>query len=159
MRAHHLILPIVLLLASCGPPANQSGTTETPVAEAPAIPDAPPIPEVDAVLLAAPSTDFTAIEPTEIDVQGAPTLEEALAPLTVATHGESATLQVSTRESGDTAVADVVRTGLGDDSVAGAHIRLEFRREPEGWFPTNAYRRFQCARGALAGQWSASPCP
>jgi len=56
-------------------------------------------------------------------------------------------------------IADVIRSGLVDDSVRADHVRVEFRREPEGWFPTNAFRREQCRRGPDAGRWSAAPCP
>jgi hypothetical protein len=56
-------------------------------------------------------------------------------------------------------VADLVRAGLADDSVAAGHVRIEFRREADGWYPTNAYRRSQCARGGQAGQWTTGLCP
>jgi hypothetical protein len=157
MRARFVLLCAALALASCGPPAAEP-SVDVP-SEAPAAPAAPDAPAVDAALLGAPNSEFAAVEPTELGVIGAPTVDEAISPLTADTHAESGTLQVSIQESGDNAVADVVRLGLGDDSVAGAHLRIEFRREPDGWYPTNAYRRFQCVRGALAGQWSVGPCP
>lgn len=118
------------------------------------------LPEVDADALAVPNSAFAAIEPSEVGVQGAATIEEALTPLTVDAHAEEGgALHVSTRETGDQAVADIVRTGLADDSVEAAHLRIEFRREPEGWFPTNAYRRWRCRRGEDPGAWSSSLCP
>jgi hypothetical protein len=157
MRTRIVLFCAALLLASCGQPAPEQSTDVT--SEAPPAVDTPDAPAVDAALLAAPNTDFAAVEPTELEIIGAPTVAEAIAPLTADTHAESGTLQVSIHETGDNAVADVVRLGLGDDAVAGAHLRIEFRREPDGWYPTNAYRRFQCARGAVAGQWSVSPCP
>ena len=72
---------------------------------------------------------------------------------------EGSNLSLSVRENGDDAIADIVRTGLQDDSVSGGHIRIEFRREADGWFPVNAYRRTQCARGGEAGQWTSGLCP
>lgn len=117
------------------------------------------IPPVDPSLLAAPNSGFTAIEPSEVGVFGAPAVMEALEPLLGPEAMEGAEVSLSVRENGDTAVADIVRTGLQDDSVAGGHVRIEFRHESDGWFPVNAYRRTQCARGGEAGQWIAGPCP
>ena len=71
----------------------------------------------------------------------------------------NASLSLTVQEQGDSAIADVVRSGMLDDSVTAGHLRVEFRREPDGWFPTNAYRRSQCARGAQAGQWTSGLCP
>ena len=60
----------------------------------------------------------------------------ALDPLiAVGAHEEGGSLSLSIREEGDIATADVVRAGAQDDSVAAGHLRIEFRREPEGWFP------------------------
>lgn len=157
MSGRTCIFAALLLLAACGQ-STESADTSAP-SPATVEDTGPETPPVDAALLAAPNTDFAAIEPTEIGIIGAPSVEEAISPLTMDTHAESGSLQVSTRETGDDAVADIVRMDLGDDAVAGAHLRIEFRREPDGWYPTNAYRRFQCARGALAGQWSITPCP
>jgi hypothetical protein len=56
-------------------------------------------------------------------------------------------------------VADIVRSGLLDDSVGASHLRITFRREIDGWYPENGFRRMQCRRGASAGQWSANLCP
>jgi hypothetical protein len=155
MSGRILAVAGALLLAACGQSTTPADTSIAP----PASPAEPAAPAVDAALLAAPVSDFAAIEPSEIAITGAATLDEALAPLTMDTHAESGSLQVSVQENGDNAIADIVRMGLADDSVAAAHLRLEFRREPDGWYPTNAYRRFQCARGDLAGQWSVTPCP
>ena len=103
---------------------------------------------------------FTAFEPSEIGVTGAPDIMTAIDSL-IATgaHEEGGSLYLTIREEGDTATADVVRADAADDSVKAGHLRIEFRREPEGWFPTNAYRRVQCARGALADQWTNGLCP
>lgn len=147
-----------LALAACGQPAD------APAPEAPAtetqVTAAPNLPPVDAALLAASNDQFVAIEPSEIGVFGAPTIVEAMAPLLGPEVSEGANISLSIRESGADAVADVVSAGLMDDAVSAAHVRVEFRREPaEGWYPVNAYRRQQCARGDAAGQWSAAPCP
>lgn len=117
------------------------------------------LPEVDPALLAAPNEAFTAIEPSEVGVFGAPTVDEALTPLLGPEGAEGESIYLTMRESGDSAVADIVRSGLADDSVSAGHVRIEFRREPDGWYPTNAYRRAQCVRGALAGQWTSELCP
>lgn len=117
------------------------------------------LPPVDAELLGAPNDAFTAIEPSEVGVFGAPTVAEALEPLFGPEGSEGATVYLSVREQGDNTIADIVRSGLMDDSVSAGHVRIEFRREPDGWYPTNAYRRAQCVRGALAGQWTTELCP
>jgi hypothetical protein len=117
------------------------------------------IPPVDASLLGAPNAAFTAIEPSEVGVFGAPAVMEALEPLLGPEVMEGADVSLTVRENGDQAIADVVRTGLQDDSVSGGHVRIEFHREADGWFPVNAYRRTQCARGGEAGQWTAGLCP
>ncbi|MDX2274942.1 MAG: hypothetical protein NW206_05775 [Hyphomonadaceae bacterium] len=157
MRARIVFLCGALVLAACGQQnADEPSSAPPPPSEMSEALAAPP---VDSALLAVPNTAFAAIEPTEIGIIGAPTVEDAIAPLTVDTHEENGSLQVSLQETDDNAVADVVRLGLADDSVAGAHLRIEFRREPDGWYPTNAYRRFQRARGDVAGQWSVTPCP
>jgi hypothetical protein len=154
-------LAAVLLIASCGPPATTSeapaaapAPEETSATDQPANLPAPP-----AELVAAPISAFTAVEPSELGVQAAPSVREALTPLLSSDVNEGATLQLNVAESGEAAVADVVRSGLEDDSVSAAQLRIEFRREPDGWYPTNAYRRTMCARGDNAGQWSATPCP
>lgn len=149
-----LLIACALTLSACG---QSSAPPETSVAPPPALEEsaesAPAIPEVDEAFRAAPASEFSAVEPSELGVQAAPTIHDALINL-VATEGGQ--LSLSIRESGESAVADVVRTGLEDSSVSAAHIRVDFQREPEGWRPINAYRRLQCAQG---GQWSASPCP
>lgn len=117
-------------------------------------------PAVDAALLSAPNGAFTALEPSVFGVFGAPSIEEALGEIIASTEDSEGELHLSIVESGETAVANIVRTNVGDDAIAAAHIRIEFRREPaEGWYPVNAFRRQQCRRGELAGQWSAAPCP
>jgi hypothetical protein len=158
------LIAAALVLAACGqqrpaepeaPPPSLAGVEEAIEETAPAPPP------VEQVLLDAPNNAFTAIEPSELGVFGAPTVMEALGDL-VATdvHEEGAAVHVTVREMGDTAVADVVRTGIPDDAVAAGHVRLEFRREPaEGWYPVNAYRRVMCRRGALANQWTTELCP
>ena len=128
----------------------------TPEIDRPARAELPP---VDASLLGAPNDAFTAIEPSEVGVFGAPNVMQALDPLLGPEVTEGAHVQLTVRETGDEAIADIVRTGLEDDSVSGGHVRVEFRREPDGWYPTNAYRRTQCARGGEAGQWIAGLCP
>jgi hypothetical protein len=154
-------------LAACGPQAKREPASEAPLAGAPAetnseaeAPAEVRFPPVDAALTQAPESVFTAIEPSELGVFGAPTIQEALAGLLAGGEDAQDQIHLSVRESGDSAVADIVRTGLADDSISAAHLRLELRREAaEGWYPVNAYRRQQCARGASAGQWSALPCP
>lgn len=162
MNARFLIVVCsVLTLAACGQPAPAPAPAE-PVAEI-AAPEtaAHEFAEVDAETLAAPNEAFVAIEPSEIGVFGAPTVEEAIDPIVGApeAHEEGATVSVSVRQSGETMIADIVRANIPDDSVAAGHVRIEFRREPEGWFPTNAYRRTQCRRGDAPGQWSTGLCP
>ncbi len=159
-----LFSALVLALAACNQaqtPADETGGVtageESAGADDPVHPE---LPQVDAALLAAPNSDFVAIEPTEMGVIGSPDIREALAPLiSVEALGEGEAVELSIRETGDTAVADVVRSGLADDSVAGGHVRIEFHREEEGWLPTNAYRRQQCRRGANAGAWTTAVCP
>lgn len=147
-------------LAACGQSTQPNETSAPPLAEDEIIDEAPGLPPVEPALLAAPTSTFTAFEPSEIGVTGAPDIMTALDPL-IATgaHEEGGSLSLTIREEGEIATADVVRTGAQVDSVAAGHLRIEFRREPEGWFPTNAYRRVQCARGALANQWTNGLCP
>jgi hypothetical protein len=152
-------------LAACGQQTQQGQETSPPVqAEEGASDEAPelaPLPQVDAVLLEAPSTTFAPLESSELGVSGAPTIEEAIDPLVGSpeAHEEGASVSLTIRESGDSAIADIVRSNIPDDSVAAGHVRVEFRREPEGWFPTNAFRRSLCRRGELAGQWTSGLCP
>jgi hypothetical protein len=152
----------VLLLAACGQPAPQgSAPSETDSATPPLEAEVTPtLAQVDPSLLAAPAGSFTAVEPSELGVFGAPDVRDALGDLLAGAHeSDTGTLTLTVREEGDTAVADVVRSEMPDDSVAAGHVRVEFRREPEGWFPTNAYRRFQCRRGSTPGQWTKELCP
>lgn len=139
-------------------PASPADDVLAPVEPSTSDPDE--LPEVDPSLLNAPSAEFMAIEPSEVGIFAAPEIAEALEPLLAAgAHEEVGSVHFTVRSDGDIAVADVVRVNIPDDSVAGGHVRVEFRREPEGWFPTNAYRRTQCRRGDLAGQWTSALCP
>ncbi len=165
-RAHWIVLAAALALAACGPqtqPKEESGASSQIEAGAPERSDAtlPPLPQVDRALLDATVSEFSAVEPTELGVIGAPSVEQAIAPLIVSpeTYEEGASISLSIREASETAVADIVRSNMPDDSVSSGHVRIEFRREPEGWFPTNAYRRSLCRRGELAGQWTSGLCP
>ncbi len=136
---------------SAAPVETPSEATDTTRAE---------IPPVDASLLGAPNAAFTAIEPSEVGVFGAATILDAVHDLVSgeALEGE-ANVSLTIREDGDNAFVDIVRDNIPDDSVAAGHVRVEFRREPEGWFPTNAYRRWMCRRGPHANQWSRELCP
>jgi hypothetical protein len=158
---------LVAALAACGQPQDGKGgdtisestatIEEAQEGHAPNFDDLEP---VNAALLAAPNSTFAAIEPSEVEVFPAETVAQALEPLIPPeAFEEDAAISVSVREEGETVWADIVRENIPDDSVAAGHIRLEFRREPEGWFPTNAYRRWMCRRGAVANQWSSTPCP
>lgn len=165
MRVRALIVGILAAtcLAACQPaqpPADETGGVLAGDGDGGAEDEArAELPPVDAALMAAPNTDFVAIEPTEMGVIGSPDIREALGPLISAeTLSEGEAVQLSVRESGETATADIVRTGLADDSVAGGHVRIEFHREEDGWYPTNAFRRQQCRRGASAGAWTTEPC-
>ena len=152
----------VIALAACNPQPQQEAEGSAPPIDTPSdVAEAPraALAQVDAALLNAPNGSFTAIEPSEVGVFGAPALMEALEPLLGPEVVEGSNVSLSVRESGDDAIADIVRTGLQDDSVSGGHIRIEFRREADGWFPVNAYRRTQCARGGLEGQWTSGLCP
>lgn len=159
----HALAACVITLTACNPqPAEREAEGSAPPIDTPSENlDTPRavMPPVDASLLAAPNSAFTAIEPSEVGVFGAPAVMEALEPLLGPEVMEGAEVSLSVRENGDDAVADIVRTGLLDDSVSGGHVRIEFRHEADGWYPTNAYRRSQCARGADAGQWIAGLCP
>ncbi len=166
MRVRDLALALcVLALAACGQPAQDEAGYETsssaPLADADASTDhVVELEPVDTLLVAAPPEDFVAIEPSEVGVFGAPTIQDAIHDLISgeALEGE-ANVSLTIREEGDIAFADIVRDNIPDDSVAAGHVRVEFRREPEGWFPTNAYRRWMCRRGPHANQWSRELCP
>jgi hypothetical protein len=131
---------------------------ETPIEDTDA-PQHVSLPPVDPALVSVPNAEFTAIEPTEIGVIAAPSVMEALEPILGPEMTEGSSLSLTITAQRDDAVADVVRAGMADDSVSAGHLRVEFRREPDGWFPTNAYRRSQCARGGQAGQWTSGLCP
>lgn len=157
-------LALTLTLAACGQnqPGDQSdsGTISAPDDETELGDGArEELPPVDASLLGAPNDLFTAIEPSEVGVFAAPSVIDALDPLLGPEMTEGANVHLTVREEGDAAIADIVRTGLADDSVASGHVRIEFRRESDGWYPTNAYRRMQCARGGTPGEWTTGLCP
>jgi len=161
-----IITGLFAVLAACGQAPEQGGDTISDSAvhiedEAEGVaPDFSDLEPVNAALLAAPNSAFAAIEPSEVQVFPAASVEQALEPLVPPeAFEEDAAISVTVREDGETVWADVVRENIPDDSVAAGHIRIEFRREPEGWFPTNAYRRWMCRRGEVANQWSSAPCP
>ncbi len=149
----------LLALAACGQQQQQAETEPPPLEEEESVAPRASLPPVDPALVAAPSTAFTPIEPTEVGVIGAPSVMEALEPLLGPEMTEGAQVHLTITSTRDDAVADIVRAGMADDSVSAGHVRIEFRREPDGWYPTNAYRRSQCARGAEAGQWTSGLCP
>jgi hypothetical protein len=156
-----ILFAAALLLAACG----QSTTTTAPPGELTEAPNAleetagVQAPPVDAVLLAAPTSAFVAVEPSEVGISAAETIAQAIEPLASPETAEGADLHVSVKEEGDNATADIVRSGLADDAIGSAHVRIEFIRSPEGWYPTNAYRRWQCRRAPDPAAWSATPCP
>lgn len=161
MKRGIVIAAAALLLAACGQ-SNTGTTAPGELTEAPgALEESAAIqaPPVDAVLLAAPTSAFTAVEPSEVGISAAETIAQAIEPLASPETAEGADLHVSVKEEGDNATADIVRAGLADDAIGSAHVRIEFIRSPEGWYPTNAYRRCQCRRAADPAAWSASPCP
>ncbi|WP_395648168.1 hypothetical protein [Terricaulis sp.] len=151
----------LLALASCnqqGPAGPSEPAGSEPVNEAETPP--PQLPPVDAALVAAPNSTFVAFEPSEAGIIGAATVHEALGPIvSPESAGEGEEIHLTITEQGDTAVADIVRINQPDDAIASGHVRVEFRREPEGWYPTNAYRRAMCRRGAYANQWTTEACP
>lgn len=165
MRLRDLALALcVLALAACGQPAQDEAGYETgssvPVLDDESDADqSVELEQVDPLLVAAPPEDFVAIEPSEVGVFGAPTILDSIHDLISgeALEGE-ANVSLTIHEEGDIAVADIVRDNIPDDSVAAGHVRVEFHREPEGWSPTNAYRRWMCRRGAHANQWSKELC-
>lgn len=165
MRVRDLALALcVLALVSCGQPAQEetgyeSGSSAPLSDEEEAADHSVELEPVDPLLVAASPEDFVAIEPSEVGVFGAPTIMDSIHDLISgeALEGE-ASVSLTVREDGDIAFADIVRDNIPDDSVAAGHVRVEFRREPEGWFPTNAYRRWMCRRGAHANQWSKELC-
>lgn len=152
---------LAMMLAACGQSVSDAPPAPPLEEEAPALSTASlNAAPVDAALLAAPNSEFMAIEPTEVGVVGAADVLEAIAPLiSEESVGEGETLTVSVRDISGGKVADIVRNGLQDDSIGAAQVRIEFRREPDGWYPTNAYRRAQCRRAADPNAWSVAPCP
>lgn len=156
-----MIRTLCFIALTCAVTACGS-STQAPPAPAPEVVEELPntgLPEVEPLLLQAPSSEFVAIEPTEIGIVGGGDIRDTLAPLiSVEALSEGESVEMSVRENGDEAVADIVRLGMADDSVQAGHVRVEFHREPEGWFPVNAYRRHQCRRGANAGAWTTELC-
>lgn len=166
MRARKIALVALagaLALAGCGrsnnvpppppmPPSIDEGQADTTTPAEPG--------PVDPQLLAAANSEFAAIEPSEVGVAAAPDIHQAISAITSPESGDDAgTLSLTIREGDTAAVVDVVRADLPDDSVAAGQVRIEFRKEAEGWFPTNAYRRNMCRRGAYAMQWTSETCP
>jgi hypothetical protein len=139
-------------LWACAP--AQPPDTKAPPAEVRAVVEQPADP------FDAADTAFEPIEPTVVGVIAAPTVWQALAPLYTepAREGDHR-MSVRIARRGDGIVADVLRLGLPDDSVAAEQVRIEFREEPEGWFPTNAWRRIQCRRGERDEEWTLGLCP
>lgn len=138
-------------LSACAP-------AQPPDGEAPAV--APVAAERPVDPFDAADAAFEPIEPTVVGVTAAPTVWQALAPLYAepAREGDQR-MAVRISRRGDDIVADVLRSGLLDDSVGTEHVRIAFREEPEGWFPTNAWRRVQCRRGERAQEWTPGLCP
>lgn len=145
------ILVFAVALAGCGVP-DQAQRRQAPQRGEPA-PAA-----VD--VFAAPNGEFEAVEPTVFGIIGAPTVWDALSPLGQSFEPEGAdpALTVRIRVSGNDQIAEILRTDLADDAIDSEHIRIEFRREPEGWYPTNAYLRHTCRRGDPE-VWTRAPCP
>ncbi|MBK6705378.1 MAG: hypothetical protein IPG56_17535 [Caulobacteraceae bacterium] len=81
----YAVAACVIALAACDQqPPDREAEGSTPSIDAPSeTTDAPraEIPPVDALLLGAPNDAFTAIEPSEVGVFGAPAVMEALEPL------------------------------------------------------------------------------
>lgn len=153
-------------LAACGQqePAEaptEAGSVTTPHEPAETSEDvAADIEQADPLLVAASNDAFLAVEPTELGVTAAPSILDALGDLIAPGSFEGdAAVSLTIREEGDRAVADVVRENIPDDSVGAGHVRVEFRREAEGWLPENGYRRWMCRRGPQANQWSSELCP
>ncbi|HRK63111.1 MAG TPA: hypothetical protein PLN53_01895 [Terricaulis sp.] len=166
MMRRLIIVGLFAALAACGQAEQKGGDTISAPSDNTAEVEEEPGPNLDGLeagnpaLLAAPITGFMAIEPSEVQVFPADTVARSLELLIPPeAFEEDAAVSVSVREDGETVWADIVRENIPDDSIAAGHIRVEFRREPEGWFPTNAYQRWLCRRGAVANQWSSAPCP
>lgn len=158
----YALLACAVSLTACNQQQDQQEAQgSAPVADTPEIsePVRAELPPVDAALLAAPNDAFTAIEPSEVGVSASTSVMDALEPLLGPEVVEGSDVSLTVRENGADAVADIVRTGVQDDSVSGGHVRIEFRHEADGWYPTNAFRRTQCARGGEAGQWTTGLCP
>jgi len=145
-----IVLALAFALTGCGildqPPGPQTPQNE----EAPA-----------ADVFAATNEEFEPVEPTVFGIIGAPTVWDALAPVgqSFEPEGANPALTVRIRVSGDDRTADVLRTSLADDAISSEHIRIEFRREPEGWYATNAYVRQKCRRGPNPEVWTRASCP
>lgn len=155
-----------VFLFACGQPAPPSGEPQQTGEyigaedEDEYARDAESLEPVDQALLDVANSAFNPIEPSEVGVFAAMTVEEALYPLlSPEAHEEGASVHLTVRDVDGMKIADIVRADIPDDSVAAGHVRIEFRQEPEGWFPTNAYRRLMCRRGERANQWTTGLCP
>src|SRR5689334_17944762 len=98
MMRKHVLLIAALLLAACGQPASTSAPPPAPAENADtstAADQQADYPAPDASILAAPNSGFTAVEPSELGVQGAPTVREALGPLLSSDVNEGAQMQLS----------------------------------------------------------------
>ena len=147
-----IVFAFAVALVGCGIPDRPQHPEATQHTEqAPAATD----------VFAAPNEEFEAVEPTVFRIIGAPTVWDALAPLgrSFEPEGADPTLIVQIRVSGSDQIVDVLRTSLADDAISSEHIRIEFRREPEGWYTTNAYVRQKCRRGPAPEIWTLAPCP
>ena len=142
------------MLSACSPPADAPATA--PVTT-PATTESATPPPWDA-----PTDAFEAVEPTIFGIIGAATVWDALRP--IGREGPdsaegSQTVTIFIRNDSVHTVADVLQTGLADDAISDQHLRFEFRRDVDGMYPVNAYRRHKCRRAEDPQQWSTSPCP
>ena len=78
---------------------------------------------------------FLALEPTTLGLIASPTIWEVLEPVAgqtpQSTEGNQS-LKVYVRKSDNGYKADVIESGLLDDSLKARHVRLDLRKEPEG---------------------------
>jgi hypothetical protein len=159
-----LLITFGIFAAACAPadqPASDAAV-ESASAPAPGAETADNGSSSQSVLdiFAASNDAMEPIESTVVGVTAAPTVWQALEPAAGALEeAEGGPVTVRLQPDGANIFADILREALPDDAVAAEHIRLEFRREPEGWFATNAWRRVQCRRGDGAGDWTRAVCP
>ena len=104
---------------------------------------------------------FLAVEPTTLGLIASPTIWQVLEPIAggtpESTEGNQS-LKVYVRKSAGGYQADVIISGLMDDSLMARHVRLDLRKEPEGWFITNALVRYRCYRSETPA-WQTALCP